>query len=223
MTFWSLRSLLQLPAFSVTWAIFIFVTCGDARLIHRYGFEGFETTAIDSVGQKHGSFEGGAKLTGSGSIRLDGVNDFVGLPSGLLSSHQDLTLETWVTWDGPESESWARILEFGKDDRNYLYLTPRTGSSPLHARFGIATNGPEKKVNAVDQLPGDGKTMSHLVVSIQQGSSMATFYLDGEIQGTTSMPAVLAEFPDENAWLGRSHYSWVPPFDGQIHEFRIYD
>ena len=145
MTFWSLRSLLQLPAFSVTWAIFIFVTCGDARLIHRYGFEGFETTAIDSVGQKHGSFEGGAKLTGSGSIRLDGVNDFVGLPSGLLSSHQDLTLETWVTWDGPESESWARILEFGKDDRNYLYLTPRTGSSPLHARFGIATNGPERR------------------------------------------------------------------------------
>ena len=224
MTFWSHRNRLQLlPALAIAWLLSVFISYSEAKLIHRYGFEGFETTAIDSVGQKHGSFEGGAKLTGSGSIRLDGVNDFVNLPSGLLSGHEDATLEAWVIWDGPASESWARIFEFGKDDRNYLYLTPRTGSSPRHARLGIAANGPEKKVNAADQLSGDGKTMNHLVVSIHEDTSLAIFYIDGEIQGTTSMPVALADFPDENAWLGRSHYSWVPPFDGQIHEFRIYD
>ena len=145
MTFWSHRNRLQLlPALAIAWLLSVFISYSEAKLIHRYGFEGFETTAIDSVGQKHGSFEGGAKLTGSGSIRLDGVNDFVNLPSGLLSGHEDATLEAWVIWDGPASESWARIFEFGKDDRNYLYLTPRTGSSPRHARLGIAANGPEK-------------------------------------------------------------------------------
>ena len=195
----------------------------SAKIIHRYAFDGFATEAADSLGQKNGTFEGGAKLTGNGAIALDGINDYVNLPGGLLTNLDDATLETWVTWSGPAEESWNRIFEFGKDDLNYLYLTPRTGSSPRHARFGIAAGGPERKINAGVQLPGDGSTRNHLVITFNGITRRVTLFLDGLEQGSTTATVPLKGFSDAHAWLGKSHFAWVPPFQGMIHEFRIYD
>ncbi|MBT6958575.1 MAG: LamG domain-containing protein, partial [Opitutae bacterium] len=195
----------------------------SAKIIHRYAFDGFASEAIDSLGQKNGTFEGGAKLTGNGTIALDGLNDYVNLPGGLLTNLDDATLETWIMWSGPAEESWNRIFEFGKDDLNYLYLTPRTGSSPRHARFGIAAGGPERKVNAGVQLPGDGSTRNHLVVTFNGLTRRVTLFLDGQEQGETTATVPLKGFADDHAWLGTSHFAWVPPFQGAIHEFRIYD
>ena len=194
-----------------------------ATLVHRYAFEGFATEVADSIGDQHGTFEGGASLKGNGAITLDGANDYVSLPGGLVSRLENATLETWVTWAGPPDKDWPRIFEIGRDSSHYLYLSPRTGSSPRHARFGIAGGGPERKVNADDQLPGDGQTRNHLVVTFTADTRKVIFYLDGVEQGSTISTVPLKGFPDENTWLGRSHFSWVPTFAGSIHEFRIYD
>ena len=53
-------------------------------IVHRYSFDGEGTAAMDSVGGKDGVLHGGAKLSGTGILGLDGVNDFVELPMGVL-------------------------------------------------------------------------------------------------------------------------------------------
>src|SRR4051812_38010382 len=55
-----------------------------SHLIHRYGFEGQGTRVVDSVGSADGSVEGGAVLDGAGHLTLDGKDDYVNLPNGLV-------------------------------------------------------------------------------------------------------------------------------------------
>src|SRR4051812_28354916 len=55
------------------------------HLVHRYSFAGDGTRVVDSVGSADGSLENGAVLDGAGHVSLDGVDDYVNLPNGLLS------------------------------------------------------------------------------------------------------------------------------------------
>ena len=73
--------------------------------MHRYSFDGEGTAAMDSVGGKDGVLHGGAKLSGTGILGLDGVNDFVELPMGVLGPYGSLTIEAWTTWTGPSSSN----------------------------------------------------------------------------------------------------------------------
>src|SRR4051794_35764219 len=59
------------------------------HLIHRYSFDTSATTnddtlVRDSVGNAHGVLKGGATLDGAGHATLDGRDDYVDLPNGLV-------------------------------------------------------------------------------------------------------------------------------------------
>ena len=87
----------------VTWHI-PFLLAGAALLnggvVHRYSFNGEGKGAIDSIGSKNGSITGGATLKETGYLTLDGVNDQVELPAGLISNLSSTTIEAWVNWKG---------------------------------------------------------------------------------------------------------------------------
>jgi hypothetical protein len=68
----------------------------QAGLLHRYSFTNGDPCAVDSVGAKHGTLEGGAAISGN-AVQLDGVNDYVNLPGGLLTGLTNLTFEAWFT------------------------------------------------------------------------------------------------------------------------------
>ena len=89
-------------------------------LLHRYSFDGTDSEVVDSVGGKDGSFHGGAKLKGTGYLDLDGVNDFVELPAGILGETGSVTFETWTIWKGPSSSSWQNLFHFSESDLKYL-------------------------------------------------------------------------------------------------------
>ena len=97
----------------VTWHI-PFLLAGAALLnggvVHRYSFDGEGKVAVDSIGSKNGTITGGAALKETGYLTLDGVNDQVELPTGLISNFSSTTIETWVNWKGPSTSQWTNIL-----------------------------------------------------------------------------------------------------------------
>jgi hypothetical protein len=86
------RSFLCL-AFLVTFCIQPKIQVG---LLHRYSFTNGDTSAVDSIGGQHGTLEGGATISNN-AVQLDGVNDYVNLPAGLITGLTNLTFEVWFT------------------------------------------------------------------------------------------------------------------------------
>jgi hypothetical protein len=129
----------------------------------------------------------------------------------------------WIKWKGPPTSQWQRIFEFGDDQFNYLYLTPKSSSSTSPVRYAFALNSGEKRVNAAYTIPSDGNTTTHMVVVFDDTGDKAYLHINGELAGSRTTTASLSSFSDTNNWLGRSQYAGrVPYFKGTFQEFRIY-
>ena len=195
----------------------------QAGLLHRYSFNGEGVVAVDSVGGKDGALQGGVRLKSQGYLDLDGVNDFVELPQGVLGGTGSATFEVWTIWEGPSTSSWQNLVHFSESDRKYLSLTPRAGTGSKHVRFGISSGGAEKRVDGLDQLRGYGATLNHLVLAYDGGLGSMTLYVDGVLQKTASTSVDLKSITPVNCWLGKSVYTWAPYYKGRILEFRIHE
>ena len=195
----------------------------DAEVLHRYSFEGSGKEAIDSISGAHGSILGGARLKELGNIDLDGHDDYVELPPGIISKLGNASFEVWTTWDGPSSSYWERIFDFGRDTSQYLYLSPRISVSPKNARFAITQTGSERKVNGLRYLAYDKKTQHHIVVAYDDDNDTASLFIDGDLQNSNRTTISLKNIQDDNNWLGRSQFTMIPYYDGRINEFRIHD
>ena len=192
-------------------------------IAHRYSFDGEGKIVPNLVGSGDATILGGAKLSGTGFLDLDGLNDYVDLPDGIISSLEDASFEMWINWKGPSTSQWQRVFEFGDDQFNYLYLTPKSSSSTSPVRYAFALNSGEKRVNAAYTIPSDGNTTTHMTVVFADTSDKAYLYINGELAGSRTTTANLSSLNDINNWLGRSQYAGrVPYFKGTFHEFRIY-
>ena len=73
-------------------------------------------------------------------IDFDAVDDVVTLPYG-VANHDEITIATWVNWDG--GGQWQRIFDFGNGTADNFFLTPRSGGVntlrflPLHAPLRV--------------------------------------------------------------------------------------
>jgi hypothetical protein len=85
----------------------------EARLVLRYDFSGTGTRVNDLVGGADAVVMGGAALDGAGGVELDGDNDFVDMPNGILSRHDSATIVAWLDWMGAVENCWQRIFDFG--------------------------------------------------------------------------------------------------------------
>jgi hypothetical protein len=199
----------------------------DPRLIHRYSFDGQGTRVVDSVAGADGSLESGAVLDGAGHATLDGVDDYVNLPNGLLSGLTDVTLIAWLAWSG--GPCWQRVFDFGSTDAgedrvgnatSSLFLTPKrcpgtgpaTSFTTLDDGFGSVDSDvafPVLKVSAIAAVVDTAKQQLRL-------------YAAGEPLGS-GMAQSLSKLSDENAWLGRSQWIQDTYLRGTYDEFRIYD
>ena len=103
----------------------------SAALIHRWSFsEASGTNLIDSVGAANGAIMvvGTPDYSrGAGFVRLAGgawaTADYIQMPSGLVSSLTNVTIEVWAT---PRAAlNWSRVFDFG----------PGTGASQANDFF----------------------------------------------------------------------------------------
>jgi hypothetical protein len=174
-------------------------------------------TMDTTVNLNHGAAYGTASYTtgktGSGAILLNGSSSFVQLPSGIAGSNE-ISIATWVYWLG--SSAGQRIFDFGNDENEYLYLTPKSSSGNL--RFGIKNKDAEQGLNA-PVLPS--RTWTHVAVTI--GSQGTTIYVDGKMVAESGSVTISpADFKPILNYIGRSRLS-DPLFMGFIDDFRVYN
>jgi hypothetical protein len=210
-------------------------------LRNRYDFSGTGTMLCDLVEGRHGSIQGGAALDGSGTLGLDGVDDYVALPSGMVSRFASVTLVAWFTWRDPNTKAWSRVFDFGqtKDQDGvpgtsvaHFFFTPldATGqdtASGTSANFSLNGND-QAYVNGQNPLPLG--VQQQIAVVFDGVAARLASYVGGNAQGQADVVNVstratmsLRDLWDRNCWLGQSEWVQDAHMNGVYDEFRIYD
>lgn len=180
------------------------------------------TTAADSsVNGRHGTLVNGpTRVTGKGgkAVDLDGTDDYVSLPTGVVSALGDCTISTWVNLDA--ASPWSRIFDFGSGTTSHMFLTPANAATGT-VRFAITTSGGggEQTINGTSALPTGAWT--HVAVTLS--GNLGILYVNGVEVGRnaalTLTPMSLGATSQN--WIGRSQYP-DPYFNGRVDDFRIY-
>lgn len=197
-------------------------------LKHRYSFndDNGSTTAVDSEGGDPGLLVGGASIA-DGVVTLDGVDGYVNLPNGIISSLGNATLEMWVTWNG--GPVWSRLFDFGVSDAgednqgagiDYLFFSPRIPGGFARFEANAPNGGVTTGINPQGSFPQQQET--HLVITYNSTAGIARVYQDGVLEVTGPTGFDLSTLNDINNWLGRSQFH-DPYYNGTINEFRIYN
>jgi hypothetical protein len=184
--------------------------------------EGAGTTAADATGHGWtGTLQNGATWSSGAigsAVSLDGVNDYVSLPTGIVNGLTDFTISAWVNLAA--NSTWARIFDFGTGTNVNMFLTANPSNSNT-LRFAITTGGSwsEQQINGNVQLSLN--TWYQVAVTLAGG--VGTLYVNGQAVGTnTSMTLKPSSLGATNQnYLGKSQYN-DPYFSGKIDDFRIY-
>ncbi|NLW84656.1 MAG: carbohydrate-binding protein, partial [Phycisphaerae bacterium] len=178
------------------------------------------TIAYDATGNgRHGTLVNGPTWGNgrfSNAVYLDGSNDRVTLPTGVVNGLTDFTISTWVYLNA--ASQWSRVFDFGTDTTNYMFLTPQANSG--FVRFAIRTPSvSEQVINGTAALPTEQWT--HVAVTL--GGGTGVLYVNGSEVGRNSemtlTPTSLGA--TTNNLIGYSQ--WDDPYlNGRVDEFRIY-
>lgn len=145
---------------------------------------------------------------GANAVSLNGKEAFLQLPAN-LANQQEITIATWVYWKG--GFSWQCIFNFGNDQTERMFLTPRL-------RFAIQNGGTEQRLNA-SALPI--RQWTHVAVTL--GASEARMYVNGElVEESDAITISPLDFKPVLNYIGRSQ-SAVQLFNGYIDDFRVYN
>lgn len=202
-------------------------------LIHHYDFEGAGTTLSDRVGEAHGEILGGAALDRTGSLTLDGVDDYVNLPNGLISSLNEATLSMRLTWRG--GPCWQRLFDFGSSvdgedtigvASTSLYVAATTcpdahfgpvRANSLSCQFHVF--GSTYIAQHEEPLPTNRSVQVALTLAPENGFVL---YQDGVRVAEATALIDLGDIIDENVWLGRSQWEFDSTLAASLDDFRIY-
>jgi hypothetical protein len=203
------------------------VAVAGSALMLRYDFEGQGEMVEDRVGTAHALIRGGAALDSQGGLELDGEDDYVDMPNGVLSSQTSVTIIAWLRWRG--GPCWQRIFDFGSTAegegfvgraRTSLFLTP--ASCPYGYLLSMTERYDEQRsVTAGRSMPTDRTTQVALVLDGESATS--SIYIDGELEATGRNWHLMNDLDDVNNWLGRSQWIQDRYLTGRYDELRIYN
>jgi hypothetical protein len=152
------------------------------------------------------------------AVDLNGTNQYVSLPSGVVSGNDAITIAAWVNLDAVST--WARIFDFGSGTNTYMFLTPKNGANS-RVRFAIKNNGSsEQIIDGTAALPTGG--WHHVAVTLN--GSTGILYVDGvQVGSNTAMTIKPSDLgATSQNWIGRSQYTTDPYLNGRVDNFRIY-
>ncbi|MES2572742.1 MAG: LamG-like jellyroll fold domain-containing protein, partial [Verrucomicrobiota bacterium] len=179
----------------------------------------FNGNANSGINGNHGAAVGSpAYVAGKigQAVDLDGADDYIDLPDA-VGRTRDITVATWVNWDG--GNNWQRVFDFGSGTFQYLFLSPKSGDGTMRLALKDTINGRdvEYQVNTT-ALPT--AQWVHLAVVLKGG--YMTLYVNGQPKGSNfEIGSSPAAFPATNNYIGKSQYP-DPLFNGRIDDFRIH-
>ncbi|MEY4508450.1 MAG: hypothetical protein RLZZ450_572 [Pseudomonadota bacterium] len=195
------------------------------KLILRYDFAGSGTELVDRVSGKRARALGGAKLDGSGLLALDGVDDYVDLPEGTLSTLDSVTVVTWLALH----QGSCRQPVFGFGERE---STPdATYDDAEHAALSVSLSSCPAGDAGVEPPPASvtSGTFSirhdrvfQLALSYDAKRLQKTLYVNGVRVSEGPIHYALSDL-NGRAWLGRVRWKQDYFARSSYDEFRVYD
>jgi hypothetical protein len=160
-------------------------------------------------------YDSGPTGVANNALRFDGVNDYVQLPSGAVSS-EDITIAAWVKWDG--GGAWQRIFDFGDDTNTYMFLTPSSDENLMH--FGITTGSDAGEyILETEALPvGE---WAHVTLTL--GGNTGILYVNGTPRVAGQILLDPTDISPSFSYIGESLWPQDPTLNGSIADFRIYN
>ena len=98
----------------------------------------------------------------------NGTNQYVSLPTSVVSTLSDFTISTWVNLTSTSNNT--RIFDFGTGTSNYMELCPKNGQTGF-LRYEIVTGGVVQQINTTFTFPTE--TWTHVAVTLS--GSTGTF------------------------------------------------
>lgn len=207
---------------------------GGVLPVHHYDFVGEGALVPDLVGGADATLIGGGQSTPQGSTELDGIDDYLDLPNGILSTLQEATITLLLTWHG--GACWQRLLDFGSSiteegtasaARTSLLVTPASCSGshlgPVEPNvLSLMFHAPGNYTLAqdVDRLPSGLPTFVTLSADAD-GTLRLT--IDGRTVIETGGALRLTDLNDINNWIGRSQWEQDSTLRATLFDLRIYD
>jgi hypothetical protein len=151
----------------------------------------------------------------------NGDTQYGAVSQGWAGAYKDITISAWVYNSG--GSNWNRILDYGNDTNNYMFLCVNPGSVNNAVRFAVKVTGTEQTVTtAAEALPVGQWT--HVAATLT--GTTARIYINGELAATsTSMTNDPISYgPSVNNWIGRSQWGAGDGyFNGKLDQLMIYN
>ena len=180
------------------------------------------TTAADSENGKTGTLVNGPVWTPGrlgNAVSLDGVNDYVSLPPGVVAGLTDFTISAWVKLNGTSSNT--RIFDFGSDTSKYMELCPKNGITGF-MRLEALKGGVMELIDTTYTFPTG--TWTHVALTLS--GSTGTLYVNGTAVGSNAVmsinPSSLGLDTTKN-YIGKSQWGSLSYLNGSVDDFRIYN
>ena len=148
------------------------------------------------------------------ALGLNGTNQYVMLPAGMMASATNFTIAAWVYWNG--GAAWQRIFDFGNNTTQYMFLTPDSGYGTL--RFAITTNGGGGE-QIIETAPLTSNQWIHVAVTCN--GNTGCLYTNGVLAASGSISLNPTLFNPALNYLGESQYPADPQFSGALDDVLI--
>lgn len=201
-------------------------------LQHRYSFV---NDATDSVGSANGAIvapNGGAPATIHNGLSLPGnthnqfgYSGYVSLPSGMLTTTTNITVECWVTQN--QGNNWAEIWDFGSSGTQNFALIPYPENNNNNMEVAFTPNGGEVDMQSSIFFPNNSE--QYVCVTYNYGNLTGDLYLNGNLVASQVLPSasytpglIGGSGGTTEDMLGNDVYG-DDQFSGTVYEFRIWD
>ncbi len=149
------------------------------------------------------------------AVSLSGTAQYVTLDNPIAGCTNELTVAMWVK--EVTATAWARLLDFGGTNDNFMFLTPNGTGGNL--QLNIHTTAKETMVLSTSTVPTDS-AWHHVAIVVSPVA--ATIFLDGAVTGSALLPVTPSVLGTTNEhWLGKSRFPVDPYFSGAFDEVRI--